>query len=77
MSLYGDPLSSAGVTGSVHSLLGKTMLQKHLMRKELHEHGKLGTATPPPALKKKSIYIFWNKHLQNAWVGEATVFSGG
>jgi len=33
MSLYSDPSSSVGVRGSVHGILGKTTLQKHLMGK--------------------------------------------
>jgi hypothetical protein len=46
---YGDPLSSAGVRGSDHSMLGKTVLCKLLMgRISLHEWRCLWTLLPYP-----------------------------
>jgi hypothetical protein len=56
MSLYSDLSSIAGVRGSVHSILGKTTLQKHPMGKLLHECGNLWTSTPPPEYRYFQTY---------------------
>jgi hypothetical protein len=65
-----------GVSGSHHSLLGKTMLHKLLNGKIwLCEHGCLWTPHPPHFLKLHT-YLD-TKHLHNAWVADATIFCGG